>query len=57
MHVARNEGFNEWLYTFVIDYLDKSAAHRDTILTYLSQKLGIGLKQPLEKQVEVEYIY
>ncbi|XP_032890687.1 zinc finger MYM-type protein 1-like [Amblyraja radiata] len=56
-HFARNEGFSDWRNTAVIDNHEKSTTHRDAMLTYLTRKQGLGLTQPLEKQIEEEYNY
>lgn len=56
-HFARNEGFSDWRNTAVIDNHEKSTTHRDAMLTYLTRKQGLGLTQPLEKQIKEEYNY
>ena len=56
-HLVRNDGFSDWRNNAVIDNHEKCAVHRDAMLTYLTRKLGLGLTQPLEKQIEAECNY
>ncbi|KAL8221311.1 UNVERIFIED_CONTAM: hypothetical protein K2H54_065476 [Gekko kuhli] len=55
--LSRNEGFSDWRNTAVIDNHEKSTTHQDAMLTYLTRKQGLGLTQPLEKQIEEKYNY
>lgn len=48
---------DDWRNTAVIDNHEKSTTHQDAMLTYLTRKQGLGLTQPLEKQIEEEYNY
>ena len=42
------EGFSDWRNTIAIDNHDNSAAHQDSLLTYLTHRQGVGMKSVRE---------
>ena len=51
-HFVTREGISDWQNTIVIDHHEKNTTHRESILTYLTRRQSVGLRQELEKQIQ-----
>ena len=56
-HLADKDGFSDWRNNIIIDNHEQSATHKDSMLTYLTRRQGLGLLQKLEKQTNEEHSY
>ncbi|GBP40058.1 Zinc finger MYM-type protein 1 [Eumeta japonica] len=51
------DGFSDWRNVIAIEHHENSSAHKDFMLTYLSQRQGLGITKNLEAQVKEERKY
>ena len=56
-HLADKDGFSDWRNNVVVDNHENSSTHKDSMLTYLTHRQGLGLQQKLEEQINEEYNY
>ena len=54
-HCAVKDGLSDCRNNIVVHSHEQSDVHRDSMLTYLARRQGLGLQQKLEKQINEEH--